>query len=36
MNITTNLIEEYVTFVDTTKKQNKYFEIIVILFVVTL
>ena len=23
----TNLLEEYVNFVDTTKRQNKYFEI---------
>ena len=27
MNIKTNLIEEYVNFVDTTKKQNKYLRI---------
>ena len=27
MNIKTNLLEEYVNFVDTTKKQNKYFKI---------
>ena len=26
MNIKTNLLEEYVNFVDNTKKQNKYFE----------
>ena len=26
MNIKTNLLEEYVNFVDTTKKQEKYFE----------
>ena len=36
MNIKTNLIEEYVNFVDTTKKQNRYFERISILFVVIL
>ena len=27
MNIKTNLLEEYVNFVDTTLKQNKYFKI---------
>ena len=27
MNIKTNLLEEYVNFVDNTKKQNKYFKI---------
>ena len=27
MNIKTNLLEEYVNFVDSTKKQNKYFKI---------
>ena len=36
MNFETNLLEEYVNFVDNTKKQNKYFKIIIILFVVTL
>ena len=36
MNIKTILVEEYVNFVDKTKKQNKYFEILIILFVVTL
>ena len=36
MNVKTNLVEEYVNFVDTTKKQNKYFKIILILFVVIL
>ena len=25
MNIKTNLLEDYVNFVDNTKKQNKYF-----------
>ena len=34
MNIKTNLLEEYVNFVDITKKQSKYFKIILILFVV--
>ena len=34
MNIKTNLLEEYVNFVDITKKQNKYFKVFVILFVV--
>ena len=33
MNIKTNLLEEYVTFVDNTKKQNKYFKIFIILIV---
>ena len=28
MNIKINLLEEYVKFVDITKKQNKYFKII--------
>ena len=36
MNIKTNLLEDYVNFVDLTKKQNKYFKIIIILFVVIL
>ena len=27
MNITTNLLEEYVNFNDNTKKQNRYFKI---------
>ena len=36
MNIKTKLLEEYVNFVDNTKKQNKYFEIFIILFVVIL
>ena len=31
MNIKTNLIEEYVKFVDTTKKQIKCFKIIIFL-----
>ena len=29
MNIKTNLLEESLNFVDTTKKQNEYFEIII-------
>ena len=33
MNIKTNLLEEYVTFVAITKKQNKYFKIFLILIV---
>ena len=36
MNIKTNLLEEYVNFVDITKKQNKYFKVFIILFVVVL
>ena len=36
MNIKTNLLEEYVNFVDNTKKQNKYLKILIILFVVIL
>ena len=34
MNIKTNLLEEYVKYVDTTKKQNKYFKIFLFLFVI--
>ena len=34
MNIKTNLLEEYVNFVDNTKKQNKCFKISIILFVI--
>ena len=34
MNIKTNLLEDYVNFVDDTKKQNKYFTRIKILFMV--
>ena len=34
MNIKTNLIAEYVNFVDNTKKQNKYFKIIIFLNVI--
>ena len=31
MNIKTNLLEDYVNFVDNTKKQHKYFTIIIFL-----
>ena len=34
MNSKTNLLEENVNFVDNTKKQNKYFEISIILFAI--
>ena len=34
MNIKTNLLEEYVNFVDNTKKQNKYFKIFISLIVI--
>ena len=34
MNIKTNLLEEYVNFVDNTKKQNKYFEIFTFLIAI--
>ena len=33
MNIKTNLLEDYVNFVDATKKQNKYFKITLFLIV---
>ena len=33
MNIKTNVLEKYVNFVDTTKKQNKNFKTILFLFV---
>ena len=33
MNIKTIFLEEYVILVDSTKKQNKYFKIFIILFV---
>ena len=36
MNIKTNLIEDYVDFVDLTMKQNKYFKLIIYLFVAIL
>ena len=32
MNIKTSSLEDYVNFVDSTKKQNKYFKIIIFLF----
>ena len=34
MNIKTNLLEEYVNFVDNTKKQDKYFKIFLFLIVI--
>ena len=34
MNIKTNLLEEYVNFVDITKKQNRYFKNFIILIVI--
>ena len=34
MNIKTNLLEDYLNFVDTTKKQNTYFEIILFLLAI--
>ena len=34
MNTKTNLLEEYVNFVDNTKKQNKYFKINMFLIVI--
>ena len=34
MNIKTTLLEEYVIFVDTTKKQNKYIKIGIILLAI--
>ena len=34
MNIKTNLFEECVNFVDSTKKQNKYFKIFIFLIVI--
>ena len=34
MNIKTNLLEEYVNFVDNTKKQNKYLKIFLFLIVI--
>ena len=33
MNIKTNLLEEYVYFVDTTKKQNNFFWKFTVMFV---
>ena len=34
MNIKTNLLEDYVNFLDCTTKQNRYFKINLILFVI--
>ena len=34
MNIKTSSLEEYVNFVDTTKKQNKYFKIFIFLIAI--
>ena len=34
MNIKTNLLEEYVNFVDNTKKQTRYFKIIILIVVI--
>ena len=34
MNIKTNLLEEYVNFVDNTKKQNGYLKIIILIAVI--
>ena len=34
MNIKTNLLEEYVNFVDNTKKKNKYFKVFLFLIVI--
>ena len=34
MNTKTNLIEEYVNFVDIIKKQNRYFKLSIILIVI--
>ena len=34
MSIKTNLLEDYVNFVDNTKKQNKYFKLIIFLIVI--
>ena len=36
MDIKTNILEDYVNFVDTTKKQNKYFKIILSLIVIVI
>ena len=36
MNIKINLLEDYVNFVHLTKKQNEYFKVSIILFVVSL
>ena len=34
MNSKTNLLEEYINFVDNTKQQNKYFKIFLFLIVI--
>ena len=34
MNIKTNLLEEYIDYVDNTKRQNKYFEILFIIIII--
>ena len=34
MNIKTKLLEEYVNFVDNTKRQNKYFKIFIVLIAI--
>ena len=34
MNIKTNLLEEYVNFVDHTKKQNNFFKIFFIIVII--
>ena len=34
MDFKTNLVEEYVKFVDNTKKQNKYFKILLFLIAI--
>ena len=36
MNIKTNLLEDYVNFVDNTKRQDKFFKTIIILFAIIL
>ena len=35
-NIKTNLLEEYINFVDNTEKQNKYFKIFIIFITIVL
>ena len=36
MNIKTNLLEDYVNFVDTTKKQNNYFKMFLIIIAIVI
>ena len=36
MNIKTDLLKEYVDFVDNTKKQNRYFKIIMLLSLINM